>query len=85
MILSKPKWDLDGSVGQELCIRFDMQLLTLTRVLEHLGHTFDLSMFFLATTSRLLTAVQITSSSSLPTTLNTPSVQWLLPQSLCQQ
>ncbi|KAJ7797130.1 hypothetical protein B0H13DRAFT_2392310 [Mycena leptocephala] len=37
-----PEWGLNGSMGQDLCIRFDMQLLTLIRVLEHQGQTFDL-------------------------------------------
>jgi hypothetical protein len=43
MTLTKPEWGLNGSMGQDLCIRFDMQLLTLIRVLEHQGQTFDLS------------------------------------------
>ncbi|KAJ7832111.1 hypothetical protein B0H13DRAFT_2371136 [Mycena leptocephala] len=37
LVLEKPDWQAEGSVGKEFNIRFDMQLLTMSRVMEHHG------------------------------------------------
>jgi hypothetical protein len=37
LVLEEPDWQAEGSVVKEFSIRFDMQLLTISRVMEHHG------------------------------------------------